>query len=299
MSLTWANWERESIRKISLHNTGQITQPSPFQEFGIELLTDIMDGSKDVNNGVVEEIFERMANSGQPLEDAWEEFYPLIFSAAMYTSDDHCQKNLAYLVTTLAHSRERRAITKGNKDEAKVSEAEDIFSDLTGFGWMARDYWNGPGPFLHAYGSREAAQRAWVNLNRFMAHLSCEQRKDPADPLDKWVEDFGLWTVTEGLEDREGVKEWAEAGAVWLIVAGKDIYSDPAWGRRNGHKSPGIPLREGPIWNHRLADVDALESRWEFWKSRLQDLTEQALDASAGTAAQEALTAIKRYESSD
>ncbi|KAI0882271.1 uncharacterized protein GGS22DRAFT_191440 [Annulohypoxylon maeteangense] len=297
MSSEWANWERELIRKNSLHNTGDIIQPSSFQEFGIQLVADIMDGSKYANNKVVEEIFDQMVKSGQPLEGPWHEFHPFIFSAAMSTSNDYCQKNLVALVIALAKFPGRQAITNPSKDEVNISKAESLFSDLTGFGMMAREYWNGPGLLLHAYGSHEAAQKAWVNLHRFMAHLSCAQMRDPTDSLDEWVEDFGLWAIAEGLEDQEGVKEWAEAAAAWLLIAGRDIYNDPTWGRRDGNKAPGVPLRDGPLWDCRLANGATQESRWEFWKFRLQELTKQAADAAVRNSAQHALEAMKRHES--
>ncbi|KAI1440734.1 hypothetical protein F5Y02DRAFT_401948 [Annulohypoxylon stygium] len=296
MSSDWANSERESIRKTSAHNTGQMSQPSDLEEYGIQLISKIIDGSQDINDEIVREISDQIVKSGQPLNDAWEEFYPLIFSAAMSTSDDQSQKNLASLVLAIAHYKDRQPST--SEDETDTSKIGDLFSNLTGFGWMARDYWNGPKILIPAYGSHEASQKAWVNLSRFMAHLSCEQRKNPAEPLQKWVEDFGLWTITDGLEDQEGVKEWAEAAAVWLLIAGRDIYKDPSWGRRDGNQSPGIPLREGPLWSDRLTNEVTQESRWEFWKSRLQDLTVQDLSVTAKSAVREALEAMKRYESS-
>lgn len=141
MSSDWANSERESIRKTSAHNTGQMSQPSDLEEYGIQLISKIIDGSQDINDEIVREISDQIVKSGQPLNDAWEEFYPLIFSAAMSTSDDQSQKNLASLVLAIAHYKDRQPST--SEDETDTSKIGDLFSNLTGFGWMARDYWNG------------------------------------------------------------------------------------------------------------------------------------------------------------
>lgn len=136
-----------------------------------------------------------------------------------------------------------------------------------------------------------------MNLNQFMAHLSCQQRKTPVDPLNEWVEDFGLWTITDGLESPTGIKEHAEAATAWLIVAGADIHTDPAWGRRDGNKRPGVPLRTGPLWTKRLADGDTQEMRWGFWKGRLHELAnDETLDRTIRDSSRKAEQAMNEVE---
>ena len=58
------------------------------------------------------------------------------------------------------------------------------------------------------YETPEAAVQAWVNLNRFVAHLSVQQRLTPVEPFQdgEWLEDFGMWTITLGLEYRRNLQ---------------------------------------------------------------------------------------------
>jgi hypothetical protein len=151
----------------------------------------------------------------------------------------------------------------------------------------------GPKGFADLYGNAETGQRLWVNLNRFMAHLSCQQRRTPVEPLHEWVEDFGLWNITDGLEDKAGSQENGEAAALWLIIAGPDIYNDRAWGKRDGNTSPGIHLRQGRLWSSRLEDGATQEMRWAFWKERLLELaSDEYLDVSTRETAKQAEQAM-------
>lgn len=131
-----------------------------------------------------------------------------------------------------------------------------------------------------------------------MAHLSRQQRRTPIEPLDAWLEDFGLWNIASGLEEETTYREYAEAAAVWLIIAGSDIYSDPAWGKRDGNPSPGIPIRDGTIWSTRLAAGETQEMRWKFWKERLLRIdSDESLYVSTREAARQAERAMCSIES--
>ncbi len=116
------------------------------------------------------------------------------------------------------------------------------------------------------------AQTEWININRFVAWLSCQQRLTPIEPLQGWLEDFGLWTISSGLECRSTADEHQEPAAAWLLIASRDIYSDPIWGCRDGNPPHDYPLREGPLWTNRLDAGASSEDRWDFWKERLQAL---------------------------
>ena len=143
---------------------------------------------------------------------------------------------------------------------------------------------------MPTYGTQEAAQRAWVNLNRFAAHLSCQQRRTPVEKFQKWLEDFGLWTITDGLEYRKGARDYGEPAAVWLIIAGSDICNDPTWGKRDGNVASEMPLREGPLWSNRLAAGATPEMRWGFWAVRLLEIaSDESLEVSTREAAQQAV----------
>ena len=115
----------------------------------------------------------------------------------------------------------------------------------------------------------DEAQKAWVNLNRFMAHVSHQQRLTPVKPLQVWPEEFGTWTIADGLEnpDLEASKYYVAAAAEWLLVAGSDIHGDEMWGQRGLH-----PLR-GKLWEKGRRAADRThEKRWGFWRERLLEI---------------------------
>jgi hypothetical protein len=125
------------------------------------------------------------------------------------------------------------------------------------------------------YETPEAAILAWVNLNRFAAHLSVQQRLTPVEPLQDWLEDFGLWTITLGLEFRRHT-DYMKAAWVWLEIAGHDIKNDLKWGRRDGERVDGLPLREGPLWRKRWEEGATVEMRWDFWIERIGEISSDA-----------------------
>jgi hypothetical protein len=278
MTSEWAATECEKIKKQILNNTGQEGEASELQKYAITLLSSLMLGSRLPNDSTLEELAQQILKSGQSREDAWHDFLNLLYSAAMSTSNDSLHQHLVSFVFALA-----------NFDPSKhVSGETHAPFNMQEFGWMARDLWNGitlfpaelvfkltfqgPQRFIHVYESREAAQRAWVNLNRFVAHISVQQRVTPTESFKQWLEDFGLWIISDGLEVENGAGEYGETAAVWLIIAGSDIHGDLVWGGRNGSPSPGIPLRQGELWENRLEEGATQAMRWEFWKERLSEI---------------------------
>jgi hypothetical protein len=120
------------------------------------------------------------------------------------------------------------------------------------------------------------ALRAWVNLNRFVAHLSVQQRLTPVEPFQDgaWLEDFGMWTITLGLEYRRH-PDYMEAAWAWLEIAGHDIKNDLKWGRRDGEWVEGLypSVRVGPLWTARWEEGATVEMRWDFWVERLGEIS--------------------------
>ena len=132
MSLDWASFERESIESM-----GQPGQPSALQEYGISLLANLMQGSLKPSEVDTSEIAQKTLESRQALKDAWYDFKNLIFSAAMSTASDDAHERLVGLVFALAN---HKTIAGAGASRAEV---DDLFKDLWGFGWVARDLWNG------------------------------------------------------------------------------------------------------------------------------------------------------------
>ncbi|KAK4183458.1 hypothetical protein QBC35DRAFT_467294 [Podospora australis] len=268
MSSTWATNQREQIAEINLNNTGKATPPSPVQEFAITTISSILTGDS-TSEAAADSVHQWLTSlpASDDLENAWYQFHSLIYSAAMSTSSDKSHQGLVDLLFALAH--------RGGGDDNSSPSAQ-ILAELKEFSWTARDLWNGPETFSSYKTNPAQAHREWVNLNRFLAHLSVQQRNTPVAPLKNWVEDMGMWTITDGLETASGendenlITEHAEAAAAWLVIAGGDIYADEKWGGRDGNSVNGGPQRAGELWGEMLARGAAEQAgRWDFWKQRL------------------------------
>lgn len=142
MSSDWATCEHERIQNVNLNNTGQALQPSAFQGYGIRLLSGLIEGSTKLSTTLVDELSGHITESGQSPKDLWHDFLLLLFSAAMSTPDEDSQKRLVDLVFALAHYH-RQPTTAVQDATNAAAESASLFSNLTGFGWIARDYWNG------------------------------------------------------------------------------------------------------------------------------------------------------------
>lgn len=132
---------------------------------------------------------------------------------------------------------------------------------------MTRSKWDSP----------EAARLAWTNINAFLAQLSRVQRDTPGEPFALWLDDFGLWTITDGLESVNGIEDHTRAATRWFLILGDIIHSDATWGGREGPaKGPGrpSPLRGGPLWRAEISRGASQSERWGFWKQRLGKIAE-------------------------
>jgi hypothetical protein len=164
---------------------------------------------------------------------------------------------------------------------------------------LANIFPSGPNNFVPIYGSKEAAQHAWVNLNRFFAHISHQQRLTPIPQLKDWIEDYGLWNISDGLEvaDLEAIRENGESAAVWLEIAGRDIYKDGKWGKRDGKPEEGIPKRGNELWDAYLKEGGVYEGRWDFWRQRLLEIAgEEGLDRQIREATEKAARVMGEIE---
>jgi hypothetical protein len=137
MSSDWATKERAFLEKNILINAGNPGFTSQFQEFAISLIDRVMQGS--VLQNVTEDIAHQILISPRSLEDEWDTFCNLIYGAGMSTSENIVHKRLGELVFALAN---HKASDMENSSEKEKKIAKDI-STLHGFGWIARDLWNG------------------------------------------------------------------------------------------------------------------------------------------------------------
>ncbi|KAK4455264.1 hypothetical protein QBC34DRAFT_460103 [Podospora aff. communis PSN243] len=281
-SSDWATHQRAHIIQTNLHNTGHPTPPTPDQEFAIAALSTLTSSPSPDIPALTRTITAHLTSSAQP-EDAWNTFHTLLLSLAQSTSSPTTHQNLASLLVSLAQS------------QTAAPEVTQLLNTLHGLGWSVRDLWNGP----KAIGGPDP-QRAWINLNRFMAYLSVQNRKTPVAALDDgWVEDFGMWTICDGLESEDGFGDYVEAAAGWLEVAGREIWKDAKWGGRDGSGNGG---REGGLWVRKRGEGGVRgEERWGFWRGRLEGMVaegekgeeEEGVKAAAGRAV-EVMVACER-----
>ncbi|CAJ2509150.1 Uu.00g141760.m01.CDS01 [Anthostomella pinea] len=257
MSSDWETKARDYIREQALTirehlGIAKSTDASPFQEFIIPLLGGLMDGSADVGPTTSHEVISRMTASQQEDADEWAEFLWMFFLAIEHTSADEAHSRLAALLRAVAQPP---PIDSLPGPEAKKIALIPRLSSLETFGIISRDCWNGPSRHTQP---PAAALAAWVNLNRFYAHLSRQQRREPLDSLKDWVEVFGKYTISCGLERESDndVRDYAWPAAVWLEIAGSDIYNDPHWGGRDNTLPEGAPR----------------DLRWDVWAQRLQEI---------------------------
>ncbi|KAK5656014.1 hypothetical protein OQA88_5152 [Cercophora sp. LCS_1] len=252
MHSDWVAKQRTLVAKINQHNTGNPTPPTPSEDLIITTLSAV-----DTSNipTISNQIIDYLISAGPPVADAWYFCHSLLLSLAQSTSSTTTHQNLTTLLFTLATS------TTPNP------EITTTINTLYGFGWSVRDLWNGP-KALSSYRESPALARAeWTNLNRFMAHVSVQNRETPVEPLKGWVEDFGMWTIVDGLESKGGWEDYVEAAAGWLEIAGRDIYQDGKWGGRDGVATHLV--REGELWAEKVQEGAGYAERWAFWRARL------------------------------
>ena len=126
-------------------------QLASLQEFNISLLSELMQGNRNISSSVTEEIAHHILASGESPGDAWYEFHNSIFSAAMWTSSDSEYGKLVELVLALANRHRDVLQTQsmagsshdGAGDLSSEVEVSRLISSLHGFSWTARDLWNG------------------------------------------------------------------------------------------------------------------------------------------------------------
>ncbi|KAK0652375.1 hypothetical protein B0T16DRAFT_454747 [Cercophora newfieldiana] len=261
----WATHQRARIVQNNLHNTGQPTPPTSYEEFSIDTLSTLSTSDAPTLTTAITSWLTSTGPEAAP--DVWYAFHSALLSLAQFTSSPAIHQKLASLTVSLAQTT------------TSAPGTTELLTTLHGFGWAVRDLWNGPKALA------DDSLRSWVNLNRFMAYLSLQNRATPVEALSGWVEDFGMWTIADGLEERNGVRDHhAEAAACWLEVAGGEIWKDARWGGRDQNG------REGELWTRKSAE-EALgyEERWAFWRERLERIAkDEAVEEGVREAARRA-----------
>ncbi|KAK0742687.1 hypothetical protein B0T18DRAFT_447601 [Schizothecium vesticola] len=164
----WVTHQRARIVQTNLHNIGEPTPPTSYQDFSIATLSTI--STADIPT-LTTAIASWLTSTGPQAPDAWYTFHSLLLSLAQSTSSPAIHQELASLTVSLAQTT------------TPVPEVTRLLTALDGFGWAVRDLWNGPKALLADEAFPDEARRAWVNLNRFMACLSVQDRRTPAEAL--------------------------------------------------------------------------------------------------------------------
>ncbi|KAK4226620.1 hypothetical protein QBC38DRAFT_479886 [Podospora fimiseda] len=134
----------------------------------------------------------------------------------------------------------------------------EIWEDLAGFGWVARDVFNFD---VHNANATPEERQEWENITYFLAHLTV------LDPSIKAFDFtlYALWILREAFESNEGDSEEAvKLAAIWINVAGERL-------KQLSEKHHDLVSRmgvAGPKYAQEHRDwVGFNEERWELWRS--------------------------------
>ncbi|KAI0470593.1 hypothetical protein GGR56DRAFT_659575 [Xylariaceae sp. FL0804] len=304
-SILVASWEsraRDSIRRnargLAVLGKQKSPEPSDFQEFLITLFGGLMDCSADVDLATGHEVIIRMLTSGK---NAFYDFLWMFFEAIELPAADESQGRLAALIHTLA------TLAEPMRTESLPGSEEDqatVLSELSTMGsfWdTTPDILNSPDIPGRHWNTRSQCQWAYVNTNRCYAHLSLQQRRAPMSAF-RMVDSCGLEAIIRGLEykHKQMIRDYVSSAAVWLEVAGADIYADPGWGGRDSVERERTHRNLGPLWKEKLAGgIATPNERWDFWLERLREIeASDTLDVELTEAAGRAAHAMQRVAES-
>lgn len=240
----------------------------------------------------------------------WELWYSVLHAAKRIPWDDNDrQEKLLELVETLKARPdppppERMTVAlKGDW----IWESSDLWSTLGMLGPSARESWNDGCGF--GAGWTPAEQRAWINVNAFVARITCNGLLD--------FSSYALWALGDALEDQlEGnnlhhvvpvpqrLSLYVKVAAVWVFIAGEYIYEsaltgDEAIDVNSLELEPRWKIKFPKSWKRSDTITDA---RWAYWRRMFKHLSEKdeleqdSRDMAAGAAS--AMASIQEaYES--
>jgi hypothetical protein len=189
-------------------------------------------------------------------DDAWDDYlesvlwgaWGVIVSAAD-TPDDADRARLVSLLTAI---KGQGILARADGRECTVWGL-GVYVDLPVFGPEMRETWNDSPPGM--------SPGSWANLNAFAAQLT-------VGGIDFSL--YGIWALRDALEADDGdVSLVLPAAVQWLRCAGPALASLAL----NGAISDNSAAWLGPLCvNAGLTDLGYTTRRWNFWKSRLEEI---------------------------
>ena len=210
----------------------------------------------------------------------WELWYGVLHAAKRIPWDDEAQQNkLVDLVKAFKARPDPPPPAKMTKalKTGLIWSSGSLWSHLIMLSLSARETWNdscGVGA-----GFTPPEQRAWMNVNAFVARLTISGTRS--------FQDFGGWAMRDALEDESEGRDLhyrppraerrscvIKVAAVWILVAGKYLYERRVI-EEGGWRGEEINLdgedKERFPWDG-CADIDWTDTRWTFWRRMFEKL---------------------------
>lgn len=212
------------------------------------------DGSMSPEAGAA--AFTEPISSAFLRDDAWDDYlegmlwtaWQVVVSAAD-TPDDAVRGRLVSLLTAI---KGQGILARADGRECTVWGLR-VYVDLPVFGPQMRETWNDSPPNM--------SPGSWANLNAFAAQLT-------VGGIDFSL--YGIWALRDALEADDGdVSSVLPAAVEWFRWAGPVLASLAL---------SGAVRDDGAAWtgplcvNVGLTDLGYTTRRWNFWKSRLEEI---------------------------
>lgn len=195
--------------------------------------------------------------------------WPQVIGVAVESADGRQEK----IVDLLSAIRRQGALTRDHDGRECRVWGLRVYDDLPIFAAEMREDWD----------AFDDQPDAWLNMNTFAALLT-------AAGIDFSL--YALWSMRDCLEERTVRPVDVLAVAQWFRHCGSQLESltvepPPAWDRLDKLTEAGPLARD-----HGVVKPWFTPQRWNYWHSRLHDLTTESADVAA--AAREALDYLER-----
>ncbi|KAL8714487.1 MAG: hypothetical protein Q9225_006563 [Loekoesia sp. 1 TL-2023] len=235
-----------------LQNPQHIPGPQPWSEdFVFSIITSYLSNSlspQEAALALTTPVNEFLSSQAEETDDSPSEFD--IWSAMLATARQHPYNSptIPALVTLLA------AIKEAPTPMTLKRNRYTYWTDLPHFGWEARENWNRTIREPEDKGGWTCTVEQWTSMNAFVAQITV------AGVID--FKNYCIWAMNDALEDIPGrrsvpgpitkLDRHVPAAAVWILVAGKMLYTEWLGLGVEGERTPqGLG-----------------SERWRFWKER-------------------------------